>query len=110
MEYNSLSDMLLDSRRGLESEIRKSNTIEEALEKALKAYDWIATEYLRHERVSIIAMETWTKKYGQKALNSVELKSMERVYEVITAASEYLYDVEHGRKVGISAEEDDHDD
>ena len=107
MVYNTLSDYLLDNRRGVEEQLKHAKTVAQASEIALESYDWVAQEYIRHQAVQKIVKEEIIKAYGEEAFREIDDKVGARYKELLTAGSEYRFDIQHGRRVGYSAEEEE---
>ena len=103
MFYQSASDMFLDNRRGLEDDIKHLG--EEDKERVLCAYDWAVSRFLTFQKSYQILTEEIDRKFGVGTVEEVEKETVRRCMELVEATKQYYEDVESGKLVGYSAEE-----
>jgi hypothetical protein len=102
MRYDTITDMFLDNRRGLEDDIKHLS--EEDKERVLSAFDWAVFQTLEMKIAYNIFKEELIKKSGKEFVGELEKASCERFMEIGKARDKYLEDVESGKRVGYSAE------
>ena len=102
MFYESMSDMFLDNRRGLEKSLKNAKA--DVKEAALDAYDWAVSQALQTKEVINIYKEILGKNEF-KALDDETCKP-KYMNKLATASHKYYNDVKSGKKVGYSSLED----
>ena len=107
MIYHALSDMLLDNRRGLESRLKELGASKEVMEESLITYDWLAGECLKNRASYSALKKSAHLLYDTDSVDTLEKLSLKFMGDILTADSEYRYDVEHGRKVGYSVADEE---
>ena len=95
--------MCLDTRRGLENDI--SHLGEEDKEIILCDYDWAVCRFLECQKCYQILAEEIDRKFGAGTVEEIERKAVHRKIELVEATKQYFADVESGKCVGYSAEE-----
>lgn len=102
MLYESMSDMFLDNRRGLEKSLK--NAKPDVKEAALNAYDWAVSKALENQEILSIYKDILGKNEA-KALDDTTCnpKYMNRL---VNASYKYYTDVKSGKKVGYSSLEE----
>ena len=89
MTYNTLSDMLLDNRRGLEKRLRELHASKEVTEEALNAYDWLAGECLKNRASYSALKKSAHLLYDTDSVDTLEKLSLKFMGDILTADSEY---------------------
>ena len=102
MYYESMKDMFLDNRRGLEKELKGAKPA--VKEVALNAYDWAVSKALEEHAVNKIHGQI----LGKDEMKALQDESCKPKYfnQLQQANYDYIKDVKSGRKVGYSAIEE----
>lgn len=102
MVYETISDMFLDNRRGLEDNVKHLS--EEDKENILCVYDWAVRQALETRKSYQIFEEEVKEFVGEIDYALIEQNCSKRFMEIGDACTTYCNNVENGRIVGYSAE------
>lgn len=101
--YNTMEEMMLDNRRGLEKDLRRAR--KSVRENSLAAYDWATEQAIGNGVGYKLLKGTIAEEYGEEKAKEIEEKASKKFGEIGKAIWEYYKDVETGKLVGYSSED-----
>lgn len=101
MYYETFEDYLIDNRNAIAHNIRHMS-MDELKDEVLSAYDFGATEAIKHLECYKLLKAAVIARYGQKAFDDLEAATSKDFTALMKAEDKYYTDIKNHRKVGYS--------